>query len=158
MQSSGWIKTFSLVFGIAILISFLAVPAGAVNLHPGDKAPNFTLTDIDGKRVTLEQYRGKTVVIAFWSTWWGKRSDVAVLLVNQDSEHSVPVVRIRQMKERLGIEFPILIDEGLALWDNYAINALPTSVVVDGNGDVKLVEPNFYWGSPDRLLAAIGQN
>jgi hypothetical protein len=92
----------------------------------------------------------------------GKRSDVAVLLVNQDSEHSVPVVRIRQMKERLGIElgieFPILIDEGLALWDNYAINALPTSVVVDGNGDVKLVEPNFYWGSPDRLLAAIGQN
>ena len=172
MQSSGWIKTFSLGLGIAILISFLAVPAGAVNLHPGDKAPNFALTDIDGKRVTLEQYRGKTVVIAFWSTWCsrceeefvflrdtlGKRNDVVVLLVNQDSEKAVPVARIRQVKERLGIEFPILIDEGLALWENYGINALPTSVVVDGNGNVKLVEPNFYWASPDNLLAAIGQS
>jgi peroxiredoxin len=172
MQLSGWIKTFSLVFGIAILLSFLAVPAGAVNLHPGDKAPNFTLTDIDGKRVTLDQYRGKTVIIAFWSTWCsrceeelvflrdtvGKRDDVVVLLVNQDSEKTVPLARILQVKERLGIEFPILIDEGLALWENFGINALPTSVVVDGNGNVKLVETNFYWASPDHLLAAIGQS
>lgn len=172
MQSSWWVKTFSLVFGVTILFSLLAVPAGAVNLHSGDKAPNFALTDIDGKRVTLEQYRGKTVVIAFWSTWCsrceeelvflrdalGNRRDVAVLLVNQDSERTVPVSRIRQVKEKLGIEFPILIDEGLALWESYGINALPTSVVVDGNGDVKMIEPNFYWASPDNLLAAIGQS
>lgn len=32
-------------------------------------APNFTLPDIDGKEVTLEKLRGKTVVMNFWASW-----------------------------------------------------------------------------------------
>ena len=153
---------------VFLILAVFPIPSQAVNLMPGDKAPGFSLKDIDGNRVTLEQFRGKTVVIAFWSTWCsrceeeisflrdtlGKRGDVAVLLINQDSENIVPVDRIRRVQERMNIKFPVLIDEGLALWEKYGINALPTSVVVDGNGKVKLVEPNFFWGSPDNLLAA----
>lgn len=32
-------------------------------------APLFTLTDVNGKKVSLEQFRGKTVVLDFWATW-----------------------------------------------------------------------------------------
>lgn len=161
---------------LSILASFLllfaiAVPAGAVSLVPGEKAPNFTLKDVDGRRVTLDQFKGKTVVIAFWSTWcsrceeelaflrdnFGSRDDVAVLLVNQDAEKGVVLSRVRAMRDKLGISFPILMDEGLRLWEGYGINALPTSVVVDKDGSVKLVEPNFYWASPDRLIDAVGK-
>ncbi len=91
-------RKISLILVVALL-ALPAVRAAAVNLAPGEKAPGFSLMDIDGNRVTLEQFRGKTVVIAFWSTWCsrceeeltflkqtlGDRTDVAVLLVNQDS-------------------------------------------------------------------------
>jgi len=157
-----------------LLILLFLVPvryAEAVTLVPGDKAPNFTLNDLDGRQVSLDQFRGKTVVIAFWSTWCsrceeeltflrdrlGNRDDVVVLLVNQDSEKKVSVDRVRTICNKLQIPFPVLLDEGLSLWDLFGINALPTSVVVGKNGQIKLVEPNFYWASPEKLLAAVEQ-
>ncbi len=154
---------------IALLV-LPAAPAAAVTLTAGEKAPGFSLKDIDGNQVTLEQFQGKTVVIAFWSTWCsrceeeltflnktlGGRPDVAVLLVNQDSERKASLDRVRSIKEKLGIRFPVLLDEGLSLWEVYGINALPTSVVIGKDGALKLIEPNFYWGSPENLLSAIG--
>lgn len=169
MQSTGIRKSLVGFFLVALVL--LAAPAVAVTLHPGDNAPNFSLKDIDGNKVSLNQFRGKTVVIAFWSTWcsrceeeltflkdsFGKRNDVVVLLVNQDSEKSVSLLRVRTVKEKLGITFPILMDEGLALWDGFGINALPTSVVIGKNGVVKMVESNFYWASPEKLIEAVEQ-
>jgi peroxiredoxin Q/BCP len=35
-------------------------------LDPGDYAPDFTLSDQNGKRVSLRDYRGKTVVVWFY--------------------------------------------------------------------------------------------
>jgi peroxiredoxin len=145
-------------------------PAGAVTLSPGDRAPSFSLKDIDGNTVTLDQFRDKTVVVAFWSTWcsrceeemtflrdqFGSREDVAVLLVNQDSEKEVDLDLIRTVREKLRITFPILLDEGLALWDHLGINALPTSMVVDKDGKITYIEANFYWASPEKLLEAVG--
>lgn len=162
---------------LLVLLAFalLVIPAaraGAVGPVAGQKAPGFSLKDIDGNRFTLDQFRGKTVVIAFWSTWcsrceeelrflkdkFGNRTDVAVLLVNQDSAKKVSLARVRAMKEKLGIRFPVLLDEGLALWEVYGINALPTSIVIGKDGSIKHVEPNFYWGSPENLLSAVGQS
>ena len=40
-------------------------PAGAV----GSAAPAFSLTDIDGKPLTLASYKGKVVLLDFWATW-----------------------------------------------------------------------------------------
>jgi peroxiredoxin len=170
MQLTGIRKSLVGFFLVALVL--LAAPAVAVTLHPGDNAPNFFLKDIDGNKVSLDQFRGKTVVIAFWSTWcsrceeeigflkenFGKRNDVVVLLVNQDSERSVSLTRVRTVKEKLGITFPILMDEGLSLWEDFGINALPTSVVIGKNGVVKMVESNFYWASPEKLLEAVGQS
>lgn len=38
-------------------------------LKPAETAKNFSLQTIDGKTVTLSQYKGKTVLISFWTTW-----------------------------------------------------------------------------------------
>lgn len=170
MQSTP-IRIITLLAAILLLLP-TAGPAGAVTLGAGDRAPEFALKDIDGGQVTLDQFRGKTVLIAFWSTWcsrceeelaflrdtFGERTDVAVILVNQDSERKVSTSRVRKIRDKLGIRFPVVVDEGLALWDVYGINALPTSVVIGKNGKIKHVEPNFYWGSPDNLLEAVGRS
>ncbi|HEY3862945.1 MAG TPA: TlpA disulfide reductase family protein [Verrucomicrobiae bacterium] len=43
----------------------------AVNLKPGDAAPDFTVNDLDGKSLKLSDYRGKYVLLDFWATWCG---------------------------------------------------------------------------------------
>jgi peroxiredoxin len=166
----GRASTRLLVAAALFAALLLPCPSSAVNLVPGQLAPSFSLADLDGKSVSLDSFRGRTVVIAFFSTWcsrceeelsflrdtFGRRADVSVILVNQDGEGKAMLDKIRGLRDRLAIPFPMVIDEGLALWDRYGINALPTSVVVGGDGMVRVVEPNFYWGTPDRLIEAVG--
>lgn len=38
-------------------------------LKPGSDAPAFTLNDLQGKAVSLKDFKGKTVVLVFWATW-----------------------------------------------------------------------------------------
>jgi peroxiredoxin len=162
----------SALFAAALCAALLLpVPAGAVDLVAGQTAPSFTLKDLDGKSVSLETFRGRTVLIAFFSTWcsrceeeisflrdtFGKRADVSVILVNQDGEDKVMKERIRGYRDRLAIDFPMVLDEGLTLWERYGINALPTSVVVGADGRVVFVEANFYWASPEKLIDAVGK-
>ena len=33
------------------------------------KAPDFELTSLDGRKISLEKYRGKVVLLSFWTTW-----------------------------------------------------------------------------------------
>jgi peroxiredoxin len=160
---------FLVVVILGLLLLSLPFPASAISLHPGDSAPEFTLPDIDGKTVTLSAFRGKTVLIVFWSTWcsrcaeemvflrdnFGGKEDLVVLLVNQDSEKMVPRERIVEMRDRLSLPFPVIVDSGLELWDRFGINALPTSVVIGKDGQVVYAEPNFYWATQEKLFDAI---
>jgi len=157
-----------LPLALGILLSLAAAPSWSVTLMPGEPAPDFSLPDIDGKNVTLSQFGDKTILIAFWSTWcsrceeelsflrdqFGQRDDVAVILINQDSETNVSTKRIAALRTKLNLRFPILVDSGLVLWDRFGINALPTSVVIGRNGKILFVESNFYWASPENILEA----
>lgn len=159
----------SLPLALGILLSLSVTPAWPVTLAPGEPAPEFSIPDIDGKNITLSQFRDKTVLIAFWSTWCSRceeelvflrnqfdgRDDVAVILINQDSEKTVPVKRIAALRAKLKLRFPIIVDTGLVLWDRFGINALPTSVVIGRNGKVLFIESNFYWASPENILQAV---
>ena len=40
----------------------------------GKRAPHFTVTGFDGKEITLDQLRGKPILIDFWAAWQGSRT------------------------------------------------------------------------------------
>ncbi len=43
--------------------------AGVLKYNKQISAPGFTISDLEGNRVNLEDYRGKVVLLAFWTTW-----------------------------------------------------------------------------------------
>lgn len=110
-------------------------------------APDFTVQTLDGKSMSLSELRGRTTVINFWATWCGpckseipefsafarEHPEVTVigLAVDSGDERSVsPFV------ERLSIPYPIALAPA-SLKRSYDVSVLPTTIVVDGEGNVK---------------------
>lgn len=75
-------RLIAIVFGVFLSISPIYAqlgPKDGANLKPtdlervklGDKAPNFTLENTDGKRISLSDFRGrKNVVLVFYRGHW----------------------------------------------------------------------------------------
>ena len=110
-----------------------------------DTAPAFSLQNLEGETVSLDQFRGQTVVLNFWATWCGPcrteipqfssfataNPDVVVLGVATDGS----AAELRHAVKRLGIDYPVLIDDGVTS-SVYGVETLPTTVIVDADGQV----------------------
>jgi peroxiredoxin len=116
----------------------------------GSEAPDFVLTDLNGKKHRLSDYRGKGVFLNFWGTWCKpcekempyinkqyevyKDQGVEVIAVNVGE----PELSVRKFAERFGLKFPIVIDQQDQVMNAYDIDPLPTTFLIDKNG--KIVE------------------
>jgi peroxiredoxin len=111
----------SLIIIIAVSHS---IAAGAQEIQPmiGLPAPSFTLKDLDGKMYSLEQFKGKYIVIHFATTWCPFCNAEAPHLeqLNKDYREKDVVVFVVDVKEdkelveksfgRFNFSFPILLD------------------------------------------------
>ncbi len=112
-------------------------------------APDFSLPDINGKSVSLSQYRGKIVFLNIWATWCGpcrvempameklyrkfKKENFALLAVSIDSQGKSVVM---PFLKKYGITFPILFSPDSGIMDIFRVNALPTSYILDRKGHI----------------------
>ncbi len=122
-------------------------------------APNFTLEDLSGKKVSLASYRGKAVLINFWATWCGPckiETPWLVELRNQYAGKGFEILGvslddldtddkkmlagekrdIAKFAQQEHIDYPVLIDGGSIDKPYGGLDALPTSYFVDRNGKV----------------------
>lgn len=118
-------------------------------------ALDFTLTDQFGNTHTLDQYKGKTILLNFWGTWCGpcrsempdlqavyedygnNEKDLVVLGVaapNLGQEGSVE--DITAFLEENGYTYPTLMNEDASLFYSYGISSFPTTFMIDKNGNV----------------------
>ncbi len=113
----------------------------------GTRAPNFTLENVDGKKVSLTDYRGKTVIVNFWATWCVPcrtempaidavaRADPNVVVLAVDvTEGEDPV---RDYAQKLGLSFTPLLDTSGQVTTLYHVNALPSSFFIGPDGMIR---------------------
>jgi thioredoxin-dependent peroxiredoxin len=150
-------------------------------IETGEKAPNFTLPDQDGRDVSLGDFAGRTVVLYFYpkadtpgcttqaSGIRDRRAEyeqagAVVLGVSPD-----PVKAVKKFHDKQSLNFTLLADADHAVCDEYGVwveksmygkkywGAARSTFIIDGEGIVRHVIPK---ASPkthdDEVLATLG--
>ncbi len=114
----------------------------------GKPAPDFALSDLQGRRIQLSSLRGKVVVVNFWATWCGPckeefpelqkaasqfSDDVVVLALDQAEGPS----KVEQFRDQFGATFTILLDSHNAVADAYRLQGIPDTIFVGRDGIVR---------------------
>ena len=133
-------------------------------------APDFKLKDINGKTVSLADYKGKTLIIDFWATWcvpcrnsfpavkmavekYKNDPDVKFLFIDtRETESNYPELAKKFMADN-NYPFYYVFDEKSddgklnATFKKYVMPGIPTKYFIDKNGIIKYRMIGF---SPDQ--------
>ncbi len=129
----------------------------------GDSAPVFTFPGLDGKMVSLTDYRGKVVFLNIWATWCLpcreempsmeklyqklKGEDFEILAVSIDVTGAKAVGPF--MKE-YGLSFPALLDTRGTIQNLYGTTGIPESYIIGREGFVEeIVIGPKDWSTPE---------
>jgi len=116
----------------------------------GESLEGFSLQDISGNQVSLADFSGKPLVINFWATWCKPCENEMPLLreIAQKSPNGLQVIGINveedvyivnNFQQKIGINFPILLDSNGNVADQYLINGYPTTFFVDASGVLRAI-------------------
>ena len=148
---------------------FQAVPAsgqgpGVQKSIIGSASADFTLPDVEGRQIRLSDFRGKTVLLAFWATWCppckeelptlqkideqNQNKDLVILTVDDEEPAT-----IRDFLRAKHYSFPALVDSKREVFREFAVHFLPTAIVI--NPDDIVTQVVTGWEGPQRLLEAL---
>jgi peroxiredoxin len=149
---------------LGLLVTVFAATSLASSGLEGRPAPDFALKSSTGENLRLSEYRGDVVMINFWATWCGpcrqemplldelytryQRVGFNLLGVNIDDDSR----RAMQMIEELGVNFPVLFDARKEVSKLYEVEAMPVTVLVDREGNVRHVHHGYKPGYEDAYL------
>jgi thiol-disulfide isomerase/thioredoxin len=145
-----------------------SVEAEAAEMR-GKPAPEFTLVTLDGKKVSLSDYKGRPVLVNFWATWcapckvempWFEEfnkqyAGQGFVILGLADDVDAGKDAIAKVAHRTGVTYPILLTDG-KVQKSYApggMDYLPMSFYVDRNGVI--AEETAGLGSKDEIEAHI---
>ena len=148
----------------SLALSVLAASSLAASGLAGQPAPDFALKSSTGENLRLSEYRGDVVMINFWATWCGpcrqemplldelysryQRVGFNLLGVNIDDDSS----RAMNMIAELGVSFPVLFDSHKEVSKLYDVDAMPVTVLVDREGNVRYIHEGYKPGYENTYL------
>jgi thiol-disulfide isomerase/thioredoxin len=138
-------------FGIALIFVLFGCRKQNVSYIRGSSsnlAPNFTLTDVvTGKPISLDQFKGKVVVLNFWATWCGPcREEIPSLvnIYNQDKNKGLVIIGIsmddtptpvKPFMEEFNVTYPVVMADDAVQRAYGGIDGIPTTFFIDKSAD-----------------------
>ncbi|NTD99216.1 redoxin domain-containing protein [Agrobacterium tumefaciens] len=133
-----------------------------------EQAPEFKVRDINGKEVSLSDFKGKTIVIDFWATWCGpcKKSLPAMqMMVNKYKNdptvkflfihtwETVPNPQPDAVNYLLthNLDLPLYMDTKDPVTKknpavtSFGVSGIPSKFIIDGNGKIRFKEMGLLW-------------
>ncbi len=134
----------------------------------GDRAPEFKLKDINAQKHSLAAYRGKVVMLHFWTDWCNacraefpriqnyyqelQGEDFELLAINVGQ----PVSASQDFHQDFSITFPMLTDTESAVGQIYGVEAYPTNYFIDPEG--KIIRKIIGWVDKKQVEVIINQH
>jgi len=151
-QHTTSVRWFSILFVFFLLLG----TASAATIQ--GKAPNFTLKSNTGKNIKLSELRGQVVLLNFWASWCGPcRQEMplleklqqrysalgfTVLGVNVEEDSS----KAKTLLKDIPVSFPILFDTQNAVSKQYQVSAMPSTIMIDRNGNMRYLHKGYKPG------------
>ena len=114
----------------------------------GNLAPDFTVKDIDGRKLTLSDYKGKVVLLNFWATWCAPcRTEIPhfVEMQNRFGPDGFQVIGIsmdddpkpvREFAQQFGLNYPVAVGDDKLAEKYGGVLGLPISFIIDREGRI----------------------
>ncbi|MBE0690552.1 MAG: TlpA family protein disulfide reductase, partial [Anaerolineae bacterium] len=144
------LSSIVLMVGIVLAVAVIGIALTRRNLSQptSGPAPDFTITTFDGSQFRLSEQRGKVVIVNFWASWCGPCRDEAPILQSVSERYrdrGVVLVGVayldsdsdsRAFIDEFGITYPNGPDVGTRISDQYRIQGVPETFVVNQNGEI----------------------
>ncbi len=135
-----------------------------------EPAPDFTLKSMTGENVKLSELQGNVVMINFWASWCGpcrqemplldefykkyNKLGFVLLGINVEEDSSKAANYLREIP----VSFPILYDNTNSVSKLYNVDAMPSTVLVDRNGNLRFLHRGYKPGDENeykKLMKAL---
>lgn len=149
-----------ILLGLAVFIAWPREPAvagsppvsgGTIPVSVNYDAPELTLTDLSGEEHSLEEYRGRVVLVNLWATWCPPcKAEMPTLLAYYE-DHAAqgfvtvaindgdPKPAVNEFVREYGLTFPVWLDPVyIATEKAFKTLNLPSSFVIDREGTIRL--------------------
>ena len=152
---------------ILVLALTLGGPGAAVAASVSGPAPNFTLKSLGGKNLKLSEMAGNVVLINFWASWCGPCREEMPLLNAMHNKYeplgfTVLGVNVEEQADNargflkdFPVDFPILLDNRNQVSKLYNVVAMPTTVVVDRDGNMRYLHKGYKSGDEKKYQEMI---
>src|SRR4030042_6315431 len=119
---------------------------GVQRFQARKEASPFSLKDLNGKQVSLNEYKGNPLLLFFWASWcpackediallekfFGKnRGQIEILTIAIDGEKER---RVRNVVKDHRINLPVLLDKKEQVARTYGVRMIPTAFLINGEG------------------------
>ena len=151
---------------IAIAALSLSLPVTAA-VTTNSPAPQFSLDSQSGKPLSLAQFKGQVVMLNFWASWCGpcrqemplldniykkySKAGFTMIGVNVEPDTKAANDWLRQTP----VSFPIVYDTQSKVSELYGVSGMPSTVIVDRKGTVRMIHRGYKPGDEEEYLNSI---